>query len=141
MNMKINVSLTYEQTKALVALGMTDLEIKLNEYNIVEDRIRSSIDIIYGFVDYINENIDSDFNDMLSEIIKECDKLFNHELANTYYFNDNFEQKERLVAIKHKSEFLITNPKEHNERNLRYPQKMYDLCRDFVIDLNKNKLT
>ena len=137
MKMNIKVNLTYEQTKALIALGMTQFKQNLDDYHTVENRVRSNIDRISGSIFYINENYDEDAPQFLKSIIEECNELFENELVDRYYWNDNFEQKERLIAIKHKAEFLIDNEEEHNKQDLNYPDKMKDLSDIFIFELNK----
>ena len=137
MKMNIKVNLTYEQIKALIALGMTQFKQNLDDYHTVENRVRSNIDRISGSIFYINENYDEDAPQFLKGIIEDCDELFENKLVNIYYWNDNFEQKERLIAIKHKAEFLIDNEEEHNKQDLNYPDKMKDLSDIFIFELNK----
>ena len=137
MKMNIKINLTYEETKALVVLGMTQFQQNIDDYNKVENRVRSNIDRISGSILYLVENYDEDAPLFLNEIMRDCDELFENELVNRYYWNDNFEQKERLIAIKHKAEFIIDNEEEHNNQDLNYPDKMKDLSDIFIFELNK----
>lgn len=137
MNMNIKVNLTFEQVRGLVALGMTEFEEKLQEYYYVEDKVRSKIDNIIGYIDYMYNNQNLDNLMFLKSLIKDCKILFEDNLVDTYYWKDNFSQKEILISIFDKANFLIDNMEEYNKRNLNYFEIMNDDAKKFVIELNK----
>lgn len=137
MNMNIKVNLSFDQVKALVALGMTDLEEKIQDYYYVEDRVRSKIDNIRSYIDYMTKNKEDDNTMFLNSLVDDCNFLFEDKRVDIYYWKDNFPQKQILISILDKANFLISNLDEHNKRDLNYFKKMDLEIETFVIELNK----
>lgn len=142
MKTNIDVTLTYEQVKALATLGMVDLQEYIDNYNIVEHRIRNNISRISMCANYINKNKDDRFTDMIRNTLKnmmsDMKSLFEHELVESMYFRKHFDQKQRLINVKDRAEFLLKHwdMMKTDKRITPYPQNMCSDIEDFITKLN-----
>lgn len=143
MKTNIDVTLTYEQVKALAALGMVDLQEYIDNYNTVEHRIRNNIDRIKWATWYIDDHKEDSFDDSLRDTLELiCDdskELFEHELVESMYFRKHFDQKQRLINVKDRAEFLLKHwdMMKTDDRIKPYPQEMVTKIQEFIEELNK----